>query len=124
VDDPASLLNHYRRLIQLHAAHPALGSGDFIPITSSARGLTAYLRVAGDDLILVVLNFGDERENAPMFSLDPNSIAPGTYSLESLLGGMPAPPLTIEADGTVSLWGENASIPANATLVYAVVRVG
>lgn len=123
-DDPASLLNHYRRLIQLHAAHPALGSGDFIPITSSARGLTAYLRVAGDDLVLVVLNFGDERENAPTFSLDPSLIASGTYELESLLGGMPAPPITIAADGTVSLAGGNASIPANATLVYALTAAG
>jgi len=117
--DPASLLNHYRRLIHLHAVHPALGSGDFIPITISTRGLTAYLRVDGDDIVLVILNFGDERENAPTFTLAAGALTPGTYNLESLLGGMPAPPMTLATDGTVSLWSNNASIPANATLIYA-----
>jgi glycosidase len=118
-DDPLSLLNLYRRLVHLHVAHPALGHGDFVPIAGSARAVTAYLRVAADDAVLVVLNFGDEAAERPTFSVDAGALAPGTYQLETLLGGVPMTAVSIGEDGTLTLGTGVFTIPANATWVYA-----
>jgi glycosidase len=116
--DPYSLLNLYRRLVHLHDAHPALGHGNFVPIESSVRSVTAYLRLAGDDVVLVVLNFGDERADRPAFSLEPGAIAPGTYQPLMLLGGVPTPAITVGEDGSLTVGTGVISIPADATWVY------
>jgi alpha-amylase len=117
--DPLSLLNLYRRLIQLHVAHPALGFGDFVPIESSARSVTAYLRTAGEDIVMVVLNFGDERAERPAFSLAPGTLPSGTYRSETLLGGVPLSSVSVGEDGALTVGTGVISIPANATWVYA-----
>jgi glycosidase len=117
--DPASLLNLYRRLVQLHVSHPALRHGDFVPITSSESSVTAYLRIAGDDVVLVVLNFGDEGADWPTLSLDPGPVAPGKYQPETLLGGVPAPVVFVGEDGVLALESETLTVPPNATWVYA-----
>ena len=51
--DPASLLSHYRSLIALRAAHPALRSGSVTQMTELTRGIHAYLRADGDEIIAV-----------------------------------------------------------------------
>lgn len=122
-DDPLSLLNLYRRLVQLHVTHPALAHGEFIPIESSASSLTAYLRAAGEDIVLVVLNFGDEAADRPEFSLKPGSAPAGTYQPVTLLGGVPLPLVTVGEDGTLSVGRGVIRIPANATWVFALRSV-
>jgi len=42
--DDQSLLNLYRKLIRLRAAHPALGVGDFTLIPTDPPQVYAYLR--------------------------------------------------------------------------------
>lgn len=55
--DRRSLLNHYRKLIHLRNAHPALSHGGMtIGSTSDAR-TAAFIRRAGAETILVVVNF-------------------------------------------------------------------
>jgi len=58
--DPASLLAHYRRLIRLRQALPALARGDYrpLPVTCGAGSCFAFARRAGDELALVVVNLG------------------------------------------------------------------
>ncbi len=76
--DPASLLNHYRALIALRQAHPALQSGAFGPVSvDEAEGVYAYTRhlPASEELFLIVLNF-DETEQAPALELDPAYAGP------------------------------------------------
>jgi glycosidase len=55
-----SLLNHYRKLIQLRNAHPALGSGALTLLqTNDTTGtIAAWLRSSGDEAFLIVVNFG------------------------------------------------------------------
>jgi glycosidase len=55
-----SLLNHYRRLIQLRNAHPALSSGRLTLLqTDDTTGtVVAWLRSSGDEVFLIVVNFG------------------------------------------------------------------
>ncbi len=77
------------------------------------------MRVEGDDIVLVVLNFGDEPADSSSLLIDPGAVVPGTYQPETLLGGVAAPPLTVNADGTIELSPERFSIPANATWVFA-----
>jgi glycosidase len=121
-DDPLSLLNLYRRLVQLHAEHPALGHGEFVPIESSASSVTAYLRVAGEDIVLVVLNFGDEAASRPEFSLEPGSAPAGRFQPVTLLGGVPSPPITVGEDGLLKIGTGVITIPANATWICALER--
>ncbi len=117
--DPLSLLSLYRRLVQLHAAHPALGHGEFVPVRGSEPSVTAYLRMAGDDVVLVVLNFDDEEADNPTFSIDPGALPPGQFRAETLLGGIQAPPITVAEDGTMSIGPRSIDIAAEATWVYA-----
>ncbi|MCC6791092.1 MAG: alpha-amylase, partial [Thermomicrobiales bacterium] len=58
--DPDSLLRHYRALVQLHAAHPALGHGYFIERDPTDSAVLAFLRGATDETVLVLIKFGDE----------------------------------------------------------------
>ncbi len=69
--DPASLLNHYRRLIALRAAHPALTAGEIEPVEvavreGAAEGVLAFLRVAPGETLLVVHNAADSAATADL----------------------------------------------------------
>jgi glycosidase len=55
--DPASLLNHYRRLIHLRHDHSALSRGDLIVGSASDPGIAAFVRRSPTETVLVVLNF-------------------------------------------------------------------
>lgn len=60
--DPASLLNHYRALIRLRSAHPALRTGDWLPVTvnKQARSVYSFVRAQGDERFLVLINLSDK----------------------------------------------------------------
>ncbi|HET9956069.1 MAG TPA: alpha-amylase family glycosyl hydrolase [Polyangiaceae bacterium] len=55
--DPESILNLYRRLIELRRNSPALCVGSYTPLVTQGQ-LLAYLREAGNERFLVVLNLG------------------------------------------------------------------
>jgi alpha-glucosidase len=55
-DDPRSLLSLYRRLLWYRKGAPALRHGDYRSL-DAPDGIWAYLREAGDERLLVVLNF-------------------------------------------------------------------
>jgi hypothetical protein len=58
VEDPASMLSLYRRLIALRRRSPALVTGEYR--TVDVRGpVLAYLRCQGDEAFLVALNLSD-----------------------------------------------------------------
>jgi glycosidase len=59
-DDSNSLLNHYRSLIHLRNVHTALRVGSWLPIEASHRSVYAYLRADGDEIILVLVNLGND----------------------------------------------------------------
>jgi glycosidase len=59
--DPASLLSHYRALIQLRGAYPVLARGTFAPLEiETSRHVYAFVRQEGEQSVLVVLNLNDE----------------------------------------------------------------
>jgi alpha-glucosidase len=56
-DDPASLLGLYRRLIRSRTGSAALRGGDYRSLPDAPDGCFAYLRTAGEERLLVALNF-------------------------------------------------------------------
>ncbi len=56
--DPGSILAHYRRLIWLRRASPALATGAFEQIAVGGRTVFAYLRRSDSQAALVLLGFG------------------------------------------------------------------
>lgn len=60
--DPGSLLNLYRRLLALRRAHTALTEGACRSLAQQPDVL-AFERLAAAERLLVVLNFGDKKEN-------------------------------------------------------------
>jgi alpha-glucosidase len=59
-DDPASMLSLFRRLVWLRRGSPALHGGDYRSLPEAPGGCYAYLRAAGDERLLVALNFTGE----------------------------------------------------------------
>jgi len=64
-EDPTSLLSLYRRLIWYRKGSTALRWGDYRSLADAPDGVFAFVRQAGDDQLLVALNFtGDQVEFA------------------------------------------------------------
>ena len=60
LEDLASVRSTYRDLIQLRTGAPALRAGDFVRLEASESQVAAWLRVAGNQRILVMHNLGSE----------------------------------------------------------------
>ncbi|EYF07836.1 Maltodextrin glucosidase [Chondromyces apiculatus DSM 436] len=67
-DDPTSLLWHYRRLLHLRRAHPALSLGALVLREGHPhpRDLLAYRRQHGTDVVEVWLNASDTSHGVPL----------------------------------------------------------
>jgi len=83
-DDPASLLSHYRSLVQLRNDHAALRAGDYIQVESSASQVLAFLRVSQAETLLVLINMGKEPLSEYELSLDKGPLS-GEYKAALLL---------------------------------------
>jgi len=59
-DDPASVLNQYRELIDLRHAEDVLVYGDYDLLVSDDEQLYAYTRSLDDETVLVVLNWSSD----------------------------------------------------------------
>jgi glycosidase len=57
--DPNSLLNHYRRVLGLRAAHPAFRSGNQ-RVLEGPEGILAVERTDGRERVIVVANLSDK----------------------------------------------------------------
>ncbi|WP_344106444.1 maltose alpha-D-glucosyltransferase [Nocardiopsis rhodophaea] len=55
-DDPGSLLNWTRRMIQIRKRHPVFGTGDFAELHASNPSVFAFVREYGEDRMLCVNN--------------------------------------------------------------------
>jgi oligo-1,6-glucosidase len=64
VEDPDSVFHHYRRLIELRHAEPAVALGDFTMLLEDDPQVYAYTRRLGDTELLVVVNVSGEPASA------------------------------------------------------------
>ncbi|KOX19902.1 alpha-amylase [Saccharothrix sp. NRRL B-16348] len=63
-DDPDSVFNHYRRLIELRHSLPVIARGDFRMLLADEPYLYAYERTLDDDRLLVVANLSGTPQTA------------------------------------------------------------
>lgn len=60
INDPDSLLSHYRNMVHLRNANPALRQGALTAVDSSESGIYSFLRHTDEQTLLVIINLGDE----------------------------------------------------------------
>ncbi len=125
LNDPGSLLVHYRLLISLRNQHAALRIGDYIEIIPSDRKALAYLRVSQGETILVIVNFTKDALSDVTFSLKDGALT-GSYRAVPLLftGGpeksKPFAELIATSTGGMDAYQplpEGQSLPPYCTLV-------
>ncbi|HUF13108.1 MAG TPA: alpha-amylase family glycosyl hydrolase, partial [Longimicrobiales bacterium] len=105
-DDPSSMLNHYRRLIQLRTSNEALQTGDFVPLAAPGhpRAL-AYLRRAEDGGVVVVLaNLSEQPLSGVRLTSEVDALREGRYVPRVVFGGGTARNMTVGRDGRISGW--------------------
>jgi maltose alpha-D-glucosyltransferase / alpha-amylase len=64
--DPGSVMSRLAQLITLRRDHHAIGAGRQVPITSSARSITAFARTVSESAIVVVANASAEGGTAEL----------------------------------------------------------
>ncbi|WP_210458926.1 glycoside hydrolase family 13 protein [Vibrio crassostreae] len=60
LSNPNSIFYHYKKLIELRKAHPAIVYGSFVPVFEEHDKVFAYVRELGGEQLLVVCNFSGE----------------------------------------------------------------
>jgi len=122
--DPGSLLHHYRTLIRLRAEHPALGAGRLVPLEAETAGVTAWLRIEGDRVALVVANLGEAPLSSIAVASPARALAPGRWSAEPLLGEAARSGLEVAADGRIDGFVPATTLPPLAALVFDLAPAG
>ena len=97
--DPNSLLNLYRRLINLRRSNDALATGRLVPLTPGGTEVVAYLRRAGDKAVLVVANLGSAAVTGVSVQSGKGAIPPGSYAAHALLGTQDGATLVVGPEG-------------------------
>jgi glycosidase len=97
-NDPNSLLNHYRKLVHLREAHPALHSGDMQLVKSSNPQVFAFLRQGENETILALVNLSNEPVDQVTLSLASGTLK-GQYRMQDLLSGQNMAGLAANAAG-------------------------
>jgi len=102
-DDPASLLSHYRFLIQLRNQHEALRVGDWQMLNAGTGWLYAFVRYTPNEVILVLMNFTPNPVGTEQYSLElAEGLFEGPVSVTSLFGEVPLAAPEINAAGGFS----------------------
>jgi glycosidase len=84
--DTASLLEHYRRLIQLRKSHPTLQTADITLLDAENSGIFATLRTDSNGMYIVLANLTDEAISAYQLDLNDAELAESIVSVEMLFG--------------------------------------
>jgi glycosidase len=111
-----SLLEYYRKLIQLRNEHSALRVGSTYMVDSNSKKLIAYLRLSKDEAILTVINLGDQPVTEIQLKLDPGPLS-GNYAAQSLLDSSTIKPLQANSTGGFDAYSPVAEIPPYGVIV-------
>jgi glycosidase len=118
----ASLLNLYRALIHLRANNPALGEGDFIPLSTGQDGIAAYLRRKDNRYAVIVANLTATRMNGIALSSAKLALPAGRYVAKGVLGNSGQAPLIVDQSGAISNWIPLPSVDALAVNIFDISR--
>ncbi len=97
LEDPESLLSHYRRLIALRNEHEALRIGEHMKINSSTSAVYPFVRQSDEETLIVLINLTEEAISGYELELDAGSIELSDAPTELLHGVTAAAPTLDEA---------------------------
>jgi hypothetical protein len=92
------LLNHYRQLIHLRAAHPALRSGEMVLVETGNPQVFAFLRMGETEQVLTLVNLSGKPVESVVLSLASGPLG-GQYQAKDLLGAQKLAGLKANAGG-------------------------
>ncbi|MBX0329378.1 alpha-amylase [Oscillochloris sp. ZM17-4] len=120
-DDPGSLLNAYRALINLHTGTPALATGDFTPLDVQG-GVAAFIRQQGDSRALVLINFDSAPVAGVTLGAAASGLPAGTYALTPIYGAPEgeAAALTVGEGGAFTGYAPLAEIPPQTGYIFLI----
>jgi glycosidase len=110
--DPNSLLHHYKKLIALRKQQATLRKGYYLPANASNSNILAYARVWQNEAIVVASNFNAGSVFNASLSFGISTLPPGSYKVTDLFSGLGAGTVTVQADGSITIW--KPSLPALA----------
>jgi glycosidase len=113
--DPGSLLSHYRDLIRVRAAHPALATGSWTAIDVDAPGVVAALRTSPTETALVLTNVSATAAT-PTLSLATGPLC-GAPSADLVLGSGAVLAPSVSRTGGFSGYRPVTSLPARSSAV-------
>ncbi|WP_048920638.1 alpha-amylase family glycosyl hydrolase [Rufibacter radiotolerans] len=117
--DQGSLLNHYKKLIWVRNAQPALRKGYYQEMSVGNASVLAYARVHAQEAVVVVTNFGADALIAPTVSLPISTLQAGTYAITDLMSGQAVGTVMLNEKGSFTTWSiGNASLAADQTWVW------
>jgi glycosidase len=116
LNEPDSLLWHYRTLIDLRHTHPALGSEAIRLLKTEQTGVYAALRYNDDEALLVLVNLTGEPVEAYELNLEDAVLKNGMYNVTLLLGEGEATPLRV-VGGKFSNYLPLITLPPHSTFV-------
>ncbi len=73
-DNPASLLNYYRRLLNVRKRAPALQLGEYVSLDLPSRDVLVFLRQTPVESVLVALNYSAEPQTLALPEIDYTNI--------------------------------------------------
>ena len=114
--DSASLLSHYRTLIQLRNQHAALRVGEYLPVEADNRNVLAFLRVSNEETVLVVINLGKDAVGEVRLSLETGPLT-GKVKVAPLFGQGKFIPPQVNAQGGFEGYQPLPEIPANSSFI-------
>jgi glycosidase len=114
--DPDSLLNHYRALIHLRNAHPALSEGDWWPVQTGSPHIYAFLRHVDEEALLVILNLADSEEREYELTL-PAGPLPAAVSTALLFGVEQPAPVMPNSGGGFDAYQPYPALPPYSTVI-------
>lgn len=114
--DSTSLLEGYRKLIQLRNAHSALRTGKTYVAESKSNKLVVYLRADEDETLLVVINIDDAPVADYQLELGRGPLA-GNYTAASLLDDSTINTLQANDAGGFDAYTPLAEVPAYGVMI-------
>lgn len=115
-DDSASLLSHYRALIQLRNALPPLQVGSYISLQTNMDRLFASLRVGKDDAVLTLVNLGEEPLRGFMLQAASTPLMAKDYSFASVYGAPLNVQFSTDSNGAFTFTSDS-TLPAYETII-------
>jgi glycosidase len=115
--DPESLLNWYKDLVNTRNQLPGLQKGSYLPFSSSCRRLYTVARVYEDQVVLVMANLGVQTMEDCTISIEQSPLA-GTWKVSSIWGALPFEEITFDENGALSEFFVAPLLEGGQTMIF------